>query len=285
MDQVIHTLMFILRNKREISLSELTLKSLADSSPGAFVVIYNLGVLSNRELERKLSRYDLRFKILGKGRKNKLSQAKMACFNYIWVNYPQAEYISEIDLGMIFSNQWVDKLINFLEENKEEPLVSPKVLTSAGELYPQGDKQDLIDNVPQNNLIRMKELLVTLEDEGVREGVSLPIMHRSDMLQDIGGYDTRFFKAKEGYEEESILLAYRYYLGLRNNWKPKSYNGVVVYNDNFQKSLNLVDDEEINQNLQGLICQYGIRGLLELKQIYSDDKFKELAETALLHYK
>ncbi|SMB98526.1 hypothetical protein SAMN00808754_2389 [Thermanaeromonas toyohensis ToBE] len=280
METVAHTLPFLITGKKDLFLADLCLRSLEQSSPGALVILYNQGVLSNGELKDYLKRYNLQVHLLGQGINIGIAAGRMACFNYIWSRYPGVRYISEIHVDMIFPPGWVEGLIDFFNLYPEEPMVCPGILTSRGELHPEGKGKPVVPKIPTHDIEHMHNLLTTLTREVVLEGFVHPVLHRAEMLLAVGGYDLRFLKGKQGYEDDSLLLGYRYYMGLKYNWKPKCYLKVRVYHATLAQRPTLAGKEEaMAANLRGLVYQYGVKGLLELSEIYRDNPhFKTLAE-------
>jgi len=205
MTAIAHTIPFYIRGKEDITLADRCFKSLADSSPGALVVLYNQGVLSNEELQMLLKKYNLRFCILGDGVNVGIAQGRMACFQYIWT----------------VSRGWTDRLVEFLTGYKDEPMVCPGIITSKGELHPEQKEKTIITNIPLDDLEHMNSLLADLTYDVVMEGFVHPVLHKSEVLKEVGGYDLKFLRGKQGYEDDSLLLGYRYYLGIKNDWKPK----------------------------------------------------------------
>nr|WP_204616045.1 glycosyltransferase [Desulforadius tongensis] len=266
-----------------MTMADMCFTSLANSSPKALVILFNQGCLSNEELKGYLKKFNLNVHILGSGNNIGIAPARTACFHYIWNRHPDVQYISEIHVDMIFPNGWVEKLVDFLHTHREEPMVCPAILTSRGELHPEARQKTSISNVPLNDIEKMNKLLPTLTFDAVMEGFVHPVLHRSEILKAVGGYDTRFLKAKQGYEDDSLLLGYRYYVGLKHNWKPKCCMKVRVYHATLAQRTALPDrHESFDKNLRGLIYQYGVKGLMELSAIYQDNMhFKQLTEQLL----
>ncbi|WP_334111171.1 hypothetical protein [Thermodesulfitimonas autotrophica] len=67
MTEIAHTLLFLVRDKDDLAMAALCLGSLARSAPGALVVFYNQGLLTNEALRSFANRYNLRAEILGRG--------------------------------------------------------------------------------------------------------------------------------------------------------------------------------------------------------------------------
>lgn len=272
MNQVIHTIPFFIRNLDDLKLAEICLGSLAESHPQGIVVLYNQGILTNKELEGFLKDYDLRFFVIGEGANIGIGQGRMACFRHIWENFSDTKFISEIHIDMFFSQNWVKELIHFLETNSQEPMVCPGILTSQGELHPDKKGKITVTEVPFDNEELMKALLNQLTLDKVVEGFVHPVIHRSEALKAVGGYDTRFLPGKQGYEDDSLLIGYRYYLGTKSNWKPKCLLKTRVFHATLAQRMSLADkNDDFRKNLRGLIYQYGVKGLLELNSIYEDN--------------
>ncbi|MFZ5942981.1 MAG: glycosyltransferase [Bacillota bacterium] len=273
MGGVAHTIPFFIRNEADLALADICLKSLADSSQDSDVVVYNQGKLSNEELNKYFKNYALRFHIIGEGKNIGIAQGRMACFEYIWNYLTDIKYISEIHVDMFFPQGWVEALVNFLEKNSVEPLICPGILTSRGELHPEDKETKIISEIPFGNSAKMHSLLKGLTTDKLIEGFVHPVMHRSEVLKKVGGYDTRFIRGQQGYEDDSLLLGYRYYIGLKNNWVPQCYVGVRVYHATLTQRITLTNiQQEFDKNLQGLFYQYGIKGLMELTNIYKDNQ-------------
>ncbi|MBC7076546.1 MAG: hypothetical protein H5T98_10900 [Syntrophomonadaceae bacterium] len=271
MKNVAHTLPFLIRNDNDLIMADLCFRSLANSDPGAFLVLYNQGCLSNENLRIFLNKYNLDAHILGDGHNAGIARGRMACFKYIWDQSPNKDYISEIHVDMIFPKGWVQALVEFLVHN-DEPMICSGILTSQGELHPEQKGKRAIQDIPVSNLEQLEILLNSLTSNKVLEGFVHPVIHRAQILKKVGGYDTRFLKGKQGYEDDSLLLGYRYYMGTRYNWKPKCYTMVRVYHATLAQRSTMSDiEKEFINNLQGLIHQYGFKGLMELNEIYKDN--------------
>lgn len=281
--QVIHTIPFLIRTLDDLKLAEVCLDSLAKSDPNGLVVLYNQGVLTNKELEKFLKEFNLQFTVIGEGVNIGIGQGRMACFQYIWTEFSNIEFISEIHIDMFFPQNWVKELICFLEKNTWEPMICPGILTSKGELHPEKKEKRMVKEIPFGNEEHMNDLLDKLTFDKVVEGFVHPVLHRSEILKAVGGYDTRFLQGKQGYEDDSLLIGYRYYLGTKINWKPKCLLKTRVYHATLAQRASLIDkNQDFQKNLRGLIYQYGVKGLMELNSIYEDNNhFKEIAAQLL----
>lgn len=278
MEQVVHTIPFLVRNKDDLELAEMCLGSLAESDPKGIVVLYNQGILTNLELEVFLKNFNLRFIVLGEGVNIGIGQGRMACFQYIWIQLPDTKFISEVHVDMFFPKGWLEELVRFLEDNNGEPMVCPGILTSRGELHPEEKEKTVIANIPLSNREYMNSMLINLTNDIVLEGFVHPVLHIAKALKAVGGYDTRFLQGKQGYEDDSLLIGYRYYLGTKNNWLPKCCLKTRVYHATLAQRTSLVDkNQDFQKNLRGLVYQYGVKGLMELSSIYKENNhFKEV---------
>lgn len=287
MEKVIHTLPFLVTTEDDLLLVARCFQSLAASCPQGFVVLYNQGGLTNEELGKFLQKFNLQFFILGDGINIGIAQGRMACFQYIWSHFPDCPYISEIHVDMFFPKGWLEGLINFLIANEDEPMICPGILTSQGELHPEQKEKTVITDIPLDNPEKMHNLLNNLVTDRVLEGFVHPVLHRAEVLKAVGGYDTDFLRGKQGYEDDSLLLGYRYYQGLKNDWKPKCYTKVRVYHATLAQRLTLTGiKRDFEINLQGLIYQYGVQGLRELSRIYNENRhFQAVIEQIMAQLK
>lgn len=283
MNDVAHTLPFLIRDHGDIKMADSCLVSLAGSCPGGLLVIYNQGIMTNAELTSFLQKFNLRTQIIGNGLNAGIAYGRSTCFNYIWSHYPAVKYISEIHVDMVFPSGWLEGLVNFMERHPEEPMVCPGILTSKGELHPEAKEKAVIGSVPVNNVQGLINLLPNLTFDGIKEGFVHPVLHRAEVLKAAGGYDTRFLKGKQGYEDDSLLIGYRYYQGLKTNWRPKCYLKVRVYHATLAQRTTLPDrDLSFKANLRGLIYQYGVKGLMELSNVYQEnEQFATIADQLL----
>lgn len=266
-----------------MALADKCFASLAKTCPQAHIVIYNQGALSNDDLRKYLARFNLKAEILGDGRGVGHPRGKQACFEHIWAGYPEARFVSEIHLDMIFPSGWLEGLVGFLQSHPDEPLVCPGILTAQGELHPEQRGRPTVADIPVHNPERLERLLHSLAGDRVVEGWVHPVLHRAEVLKAVGGYDTRFLKGSQGYEDDSLLLGIRYYLGTKAGWKPKCYTPVRVYHATLVQRSTMPDmNEAFQANLRGLIYQYGARGLMELSAIHPKNKeFRKIVEQIL----
>lgn len=275
---IAHTLPFLLRDPSDLTMAEQGLKSL-ENSPDCCVVLYNQGYLSNSELLDFLGRFKLKFYVLGSGQNVGIPIARQECMKFIWSNLPEYQYISEIHVDMIFPPQWHQSLVQYLE-TQDEPMISPGIITQFGEIHPVGKNVRclIIPDSPEE-IIKLCQGLTQVR---THEGFVHPVVHKTAILKEIGGYDTRFLQGKQGYEDDSLLLGYRYYMGTRSSWKPKCYLGSFVYHATLAQRTTVCNTpQEFMINQQALFRQYGVYGLLQLAEIHGSEHFLQLAQTHL----
>lgn len=233
------------------------------ASKEQLVVLYNQGHVSNDDLQALLSSCGLAAVILGDGENVGIAQARQTCFEYIWGNYREVEYISEIHVDMIFPPDWYVPLLDFLAHS-DEPIISPGIVTRFGELQPSGTNTVVPDHPAE-----LLALVENLKQDAIVEGFVHPVVHKAKILREIGGYDTRFLRGKQGYEDDSLLLGYLYYMGTRTNWKPKCCLKSWVYHATMAQRMSLPDKHlDFALNEEGLIHQYGAYGLKRLANIH-----------------
>ena len=144
-------------------------------------------------------------------------------------------------------------------------MISPGIITINGELQPLGQ----YTNIPST----YRELITHLEGfslDEVHPGFVHPVIHRSSALRSVGGYDTQFLSGKQSYEDDSLLIGYIYYMGTKNNWRPKCYLNSWVYHATMAQRMFLPDRHlDFSINEKGLFLQYGAYGLKQLSEIHS----------------
>ncbi|RTE00421.1 glycosyltransferase [Paenibacillus whitsoniae] len=266
--KIIHTMPLLIRGdssyNEDLRMAKNCFESL-QSSDDNFVVIYNQGCLSNDELNHLLSSFQLPSVILGNGTNVGIAKARQTCFEYIWNHFKEVHYISEIHVDMVFPRNWYEPLLDLLE-NSDEPMISPGILTQYGELQPIGNSAIIPETI--------EELIKLLEDSArneVHEGFVHPVVHKANALREIGGYDTRFIKGKQGYEDDSLLVGYLYYMGTRTNWRPKCYLKSLVYHATMAQRMSLPDKHlDFDLNGVGLFFQHGAHGLKQLSKIHKN---------------
>ena len=262
--RLIHTLLFLFRENKLIEdthLATLCLKSLEKSSYKT-VVIYNQGYLTSDTLKEFLNQFDLKCIVIGEGSNVGTVVGRQQCFEYIWNNYPDTEFFSEIHLDMIFTHNWEDPLISYLDNN-DEPMISCGIVDQNSRLNFLGEMADCAPT----DLNLTDDYLKKLSCNKVVPGFTNPCIHVSKILKKVGGYNYHFLKGKQCFEDDSMLLGYYYYYGTKIDWHPKVNYNSVVYHSVAGQRLELTDSVVINYN--GLIKQYGVMGLKHLSELHS----------------
>jgi hypothetical protein len=227
------------------------------------IVIYNQGCINNDKLLHLISSYITKAIIIGEGTNIGIARARQCCFEYIWKHYPETRYISELHLDMIFPVNWYAPIIAYLERT-DEPMLSPGIMTAYGELQPLNTYE-----IPPQETTDLIQRLEQFATEQIIEHFVHPVIHKSEVLKEIGGYDIDFLPGKQGYEDDSLLLGYLYYMGIRTRWKPKCYLKSWVYHATMAQRISLSNrhlDFELNE--RGLFNQYGVYGFKHLTHIY-----------------
>ncbi|WP_438350062.1 hypothetical protein ACP8HI_05170 [Paenibacillus sp. FA6] len=266
--RIIHTMPLLIRNEplhvEDLTMVSACFESLA-LSDDALVIIYNQGGLSNDQLNQLCASFKLPAVILGHGQNIGIVRARQSCFEYIWKHYTDTEYISEIHVDMVFPPNWYVPLIEYLDIT-DEPMLSPGIITMNGELQPIGQNTTIPSSVSEL-IAQLESLSIDL----VHPGFVHPVVHKATALRSIGGYDIQFLQGKQGYEDDSLLLGYSYYMGTRNNWRPKCYLKSWVYHATMAQRMSLHDKHiDFALNAKGLFQQYGAYGLKRLSDIHSD---------------
>ncbi|MEJ9216913.1 hypothetical protein P4H46_01610 [Paenibacillus glucanolyticus] len=267
--RIIHTLpLFIREDSREedLHMAGLALSSLQNSKDHN-TVLFNQGCLTNEELQDWLLTQGISCVIQGEGVNIGIAAARQACFEFIWEHFPETEYISEIHVDMILPTGWYEPLLRYLAYTGE-PMVSPGIVTSSGELQPLKEFIQLPET-PEHLMTALQQL----SREGTAYGFVHPVVHNAEILRRIGGYDTRFLPGKQGYEDDSLLLGMRYYMGIRSEWRPKCCLESWVYHATMAQRMSLQDKHiDFSINEEGLFHQYGAYGLRELAEIHRDSQ-------------
>lgn len=276
---LIHTLLFLLRPEKkseDIKLAEINLKSLEKSSFRTLVV-YNQGPLSNVELEDFLRQFNLECIVIGSAVNVGITASRQQCFQYIWDNYPDTEFISELHMDMIFTHHWEDAILDFLNNN-DEPMMSVGIINKRGEMPYLDDTKYVIPSSSEE----YDSFLSGLRCDKIVHGFTHPCIHKAEILKEIGGYDARFLNGKQSFEDDSLLLGYFYYYGTKKNWYPKiNYNSVVYHAVALQRlDLQRYDlYDNLFANLNGLIKQYGAMGLKNLIHLHNSAWHKEFFQS------
>lgn len=260
--RLIHTLLFLFRENRfaeDIGMASAFLKSL-EKSTYKTVVVYNQGYLTNDKLREYLTKFEFDFHVIGEGGNVGTTVGRQNCFNYIWENFPETEYISEVHLDMIFTNHWEDMLVNYLDVH-DEPVISCGIVDQHGNM-PFLDKTAVVPETYD----KYDDFLESLREDSILHGFSNPCIHVSKILKETGGYNSLFLKGKQCFEDDSLLLGYYYYYGTRANWHPKVNFNSVVYHAIAGQRINVSDNVTVNFN--GLVKQYGAMGLKHLSVLH-----------------
>lgn len=247
-------------------MAEMCLSTLAQSKENN-IVIYNQGPLSNEEVMAFASKFRIVTTVIGSGTNIGIPRGRQSCFEHIWDNINQVKYISEIHLDMKFPSDWYQPLIEFLDSS-DEPMISPGIVTRFGEMQPDGSNHQ---HVPLADVDGFVNSLSKLTSDRIEIGFVHPVIHKSDILREIGGYDHHFLHGKQGFEDDSLLLGYLYYMGTRTHWQPKCYLKSRVYHASMAQRTTLENfKSEIQLNLQGLMKQYGAYGFKHLARVHSN---------------
>lgn len=264
--KLVHTLLFMLRQEQDMNLILNCLKSL-ECSTYHTVVVYNQGNLTTEKLQEFLKNFKLDFHVIGEGVNVGTSAGRQKCFEYIWQNMPDTQYISELHLDMIFSPAWEDSLIQYLEQN-DDPLISCGIIDKNGAMPFINQTVPLPDQV-----IKYPEFLIGLQCDQITRGFTNPCIHVSEILKRTGGYNTNFLKGQQCFEDDSMLLGYYYYYGTKRNWNPKvNWNSMVYHRIAGQR---LTTGGKPSENYAGLIKQYGIMGLKALSELHGSEWHKK----------
>ena len=278
-NRIAHTLPLLLRGPRDLPMAQACLASLAAAEPGARVVICNQGYLDTPALQQWLHAFALDTVVVGTGSNIGIAAGRSECFRWLWSNEPP-QYLSEIHLDMLFPSGWSAELAAFLDAHPDEPLVAPGILTANGELAP--DTRRVLTIEPQwwEHADRIVAMLASWKEPRLLPAFVHPVLHRSDALQAIGGYDTRFLRSVQGYEDDSMLLGHRLRIGIARDWRPKCWLGTRVFHATLGQRFTVGDlSRSVVVNLNGLLAQYGVHGLEQLAQLYPGNvEFRQLAE-------
>jgi len=261
--KLIHTLLFMLRADKlqeDIAMAEICLRSL-EKSTYKDVIVYNQGALTNEQTENFLHVFNLNCTVIGSAFNVGIVAGRKACFEHVWNNLPEAAYISEIHLDMIFAPNWEDALVEYLGDN-DEPVVSSGIVDKEGVL-------NFLDVPPvplPTDSGSYGEFLTGLRRDIIVHGFTHPCVHKSAVFRAVGGYNTDFLKGKQCFEDDSILLGYYYYYGTNADWHPKVNYNTVAYHALAAQRLDLHDS--IMPNYNGLVRQYGAMGQKHLAHLH-----------------
>lgn len=278
-EKIVHTLPFFILNDNDITMARQCLSSLVGNGRPSHLVTYNQGELSNELVAEFLDAFEMPYTIIGEGSNVGIPIARQRCFEHVWQHMPHVEYVSEIHLDMIFTPNWAEDIAQRLA-NTDEPMLSPAILTALGELHPEHRGKAIVQ-VP-DDVEQLLELLPTFRRDELMEGFVHPVIHKNSILKTVGGYDTRFLTGMQGYEDDSLLLGYRHFMGGQTQWRPKADLNTWVFHATMKQRFQLNNIEaEMEKNGNGLIHQYGIYGLMELADIHQNPEFQAMAESVI----
>lgn len=262
MNRIAHTLLFFIRDQhmeQDLALTAACLRTL-EAGGRRPVVVYNQGCLDRQALLDLLEGYNLEFYVIGKGENTGTTVGRQACFEYIWANLPNTQYITELHPDMIFTPHWADTLADSLDKS-DEPMLSCGIVDRAGVIPFSGRTAKL----PPNGVITA-DFLASLAEDRMVCGFNNPCMHRSQALRAAGGYDPKFLTGKSCFEDDSMLLGYYYYCGVRAAWRPKVDLSAMVYHATATQWVGLGYNQL--DNFGGLVRQYGAMGLKHLSELH-----------------
>ncbi len=277
--KLIHTLLFLVRENKiteDLFMAQVLMNSLKKSTHKT-VVVYNQGYFTNDELKQYLSDFELDIHVIGEGTNAGIPAGRQNSFNYIWSNFPDTEYISELHLDMYLSSNWEDPLVDYLTSH-DEPMICSGIIDHNGDM-PILDKKK---SLPQQSN-EFNDFLIGLRENKILHGLTHPCIHVSQILKEAGGYDPAFLKGKQCFEDDSLLLSYFYYYGTRMKWHPKINYNSVAYHAVAGQRMSIDDNILINYN--GLVKQYGAIGIKNLAHLrnsqwhqnYFENNYKALA--------
>ena len=266
--KLIHTLLFLLRENRlaeDLDMAKACLQSLAASAHKT-VVVYNQGFWTNDRLKEFLSGFGLDCHVIGEGANVGTSMGRQRCFDYVWENFSDSLYISELHLDMLFPPLWENALTDYLDTH-DEPLISCGIVDKQGSM-PFLNRTFVLPKAKEE----FGSFLQSLREDTVLHGFTNPCIHVSKALKESGGYNTDFLKGGQCFEDDSMLLGYYYYYGTKRNWFPKISFNSVVYHAIAGQRMNMGGDVMVNFN--GLIKQYGLMGLKHLSMLHKSEWHK-----------
>jgi hypothetical protein len=277
--KLIHTLLFLIRANRladDLNMTRTLMESFRRSTYKT-VVVYNQGYFSNDELRQYLSEFELDIHVIGEGVNVGIPAGRQSCFNYIWDNFPDTDYISEIHLDMYLSSNWEDPLVAYLDTH-DEPMVCCGIIDRYGNMTIMEKYHALPDSFD-----KYEDFLKSIREDTVLQGLTHPCIHSAKILKEVGGYNTDFLKGKQCFDDDSLMLSYYYYYGTKAKWHPKINFNSIAYHAVAEQRNSLGESVMINYN--GLVKQYGAMGLKHLCEIhksqwhknYFGDNYKLLA--------
>ena len=238
------------------------------------MIIYNQGGLTNEELYNFMNKFNINFTIIGEGKNDGIAYARYMMLKYILKEHKDIKYLAEIHLDMIFSDDWEVPIINRLE-NSDEPMMCANIV-----YYDTESNRHILNSDNRyvdfsGNLENKMSILKSYESNGIIEKFTHPVIHKISALEAINAYDVGFLVGKQGYEDDSVLLGYNYYMGTKNKWMPKCCLESCVYHKVCAQRFDINDKYEqweINNN--GLKAQYGAYGQKELARMREEYSFR-----------
>jgi len=278
--ELIHTVLFLLREnalQADLAKADRCFQSL-EKSAHKTVIVWNQGFWSNERVQSYLDAFALHCVIIGSGSNSGIVVGRQSCFEYIWANYPGALFVSELHLDMVFTSRWEDPLVEYLYAH-DEPMIGCGIVSMTGFM----PSLNVTVQPPPHDINEIEDYLTTLKRNEVGQGLTHPCIHKLEVLQAVGGYNTSFMTGMQAFEDDSLLVSYHYYYGTRANWAPKvNYRSIVIHELGGQR-FGLRDDMMVN--LSGLVRQYGAMGMKSLSNMHSSawhvqffgGKFREIA--------
>ncbi len=260
---LIHTLLFLVREnnmKEDLEVASKCLRSL-EKSAYKTVVVYNQGCFTNDQLKSFLDLFGLKCIVIGNGNNAGTVIGRQSCFEWIEEHYQNARFISELHLDMVFTNDWEKPLIHYLDTH-DEPIISCGIIDKDGYMNFLEKRAEHF----QGDLSITDDFLMQLRCDRVVHGFTNPCIHVAEILKCTGGYNPKFLKGKQCFEDDSMLLGYYYYYGTRASWYPKVNYNSVVYHAVAGQRLGMMDSVLINY--EGLVRQYGAMGLKHLSELH-----------------
>lgn len=244
--------------------------STVQSDNDAIFIFYNQGCLNNYELESFLNNYDINYKIIGEGENVGIPKARQEVFQYVWDNYPEIPYQVEIHLDMLLYDKWYLPITDYLDTHEDEPCMSAAIINGFGG-YSFGENNIKITDM---KLSDATEVLKNTKIDKIDRGFNHPVIHKSNVLKEVGGIDLRFLKGGQGFEDYAILISYYNYLGTNKKWYPKANGNTTVFHNLLTQRKTLPNVlESIALNEEGLYQQFGAYGFKVLSEMLADTEY------------
>ena len=240
--------------------------------------IYNQGGLSEEEVHDLLKPYNLEYYILGSGVNVGIPKARYTIINHILTHYPEIQYIAEIHLDMIFMPNWHLPLVEFLQKN-EDPMVCPRIVQGSDNNFTLQDNNAKVQ-LSSDLKSKVNDIQSFTEDKVINNFTN-PVIYKAEALRGVHYYDIGFLTGKQTYEDTSLLIAFRYYMGTRYNWVPRCYLKSCVYHQIEGQRLRVMTGEDASKNLMGMVQQFGAYGIeqwaiMDNNNFYWHDVYKSM---------